>query len=132
MDHHRKGWAFLSLLFMNFLPYLSRVAGGWEWVAQYWPDPGSELFGLLFFHVFYSTAAIPIIIGIFRSRTSMLPWLLPLIDVTILTVLIHHNYDLASDAQAAIGLMVFPLFTMATGFLALGIGLLLQWLPTRT
>ncbi len=62
----------------------------------------------------------------------MLPWLLPLIDVTILTVLIHHNYDLASDAQAAIGLMVFPLFTMATGFLALGIGLLLQWLPTRT
>jgi len=131
MDNRKWRWAFLTLIFINFLPYLSRVAGGWEWVAQYWPDPGYELFGLLFFHSCYSTAAIPIILGIFRSRTSRLPWLLPLVVVTALTVLIHHNYDLASDAQAAIGLMVFPLFTMVIGFLALGLGLLLQWFPTR-
>jgi len=131
MKNHKKRWAFLALLFMNLLPYLSRIAGGWAWVAQYWPDPGYELIGLLLFHSFYSTAAIPIILGIFRSRTSRLPWLLPLIVVTILTVLINHNYDLASDAQAAIGLIVFPLFTMMIGFPALGLGLLLQWREAR-
>jgi len=131
MENHKRRWAFVTLVFMNLLPYASRVAGGWAWVAQYLPDPGHELLGLLFFHGFYSTAAIPVILGIFRGCRSTLPWLLPLIVVTMLTVLINHDYDLASDAQAAIGLVVFPLFTMTIGFLALGLGLLLQWRSAR-
>lgn len=131
MKTNNKRWAIAVLVFMNLLPYLSRIGGGWTWVAQYWPDPGHEIFGLLFFHSWYSTAAIPVILGIFRARKSKLPWLLPLLVVTVLTVFINHDYDLASDAQAAIGLMVFPVFTMLVGFVALGLGLFLQGLTAR-
>lgn len=131
MNRNRSFWAVAAVVFMNLLPYLSRITGGWAWVAQYWPDPGHEFFGLLFFHSFYSTAAIPVVIGIFVARASRLPWLLPLLVVAALTVWINHDYDLASDAQAAIGLMVFPLFTMMVGFVALGLGWLLQWRATR-
>ena len=131
MAAREKIWAFVVVVFINLLPYLSRIFGGWEWVAQYWPDPGHEVWGLVFFHAFYSAPALPVIQGISRARASRLPWFLPLIVVTMLTVFLNHDYDLASDAQAAIGLIVFPVFTMAVGFLALGLGLFLQWRSER-
>jgi hypothetical protein len=126
MSSREKIWACVVLVFVNLLPYLSRILGGWDWIAQYSPDPGHEVLGLVFFHAFYSAPALPVIQGISRARASRLPWLLPLIVVTMLMVFLNHDYDLASDAQAAIGLIVFPVFTMAVGFLGLGFGLLLQ------
>ena len=57
--------------------------------------------------------------------------------MTVLTIYFYSDYDLASDAQAAIGLFVWPLFVTAGGLavfvVALGIQSLGRWFnrPSR-
>jgi len=124
-------WSLLALVYVNVLPYLSRLWGGLDWVAQYLPDHGIASVGMLFFHAFYSLPAIPLIISIWTSKTSRAPWVSTLAVVTILTVMANATYDLASDAQAAIGLIFFPFFIMLLGFVALGIGGYIQRVRAR-
>jgi hypothetical protein len=125
-------WSLLALLYVNLLPYLSRSWGGLDWVAQYLPDAGFELVGMLFFHTFYSMPAIPLIISIWVSKTSRAPWLCTVAVVTAFTVAVNATNDLAADAQAAISLVVFPVFIMFLGFVALGVGAAIQRVRARS
>jgi hypothetical protein len=109
-------------MWVNALPYLSRLPRGTDWVAQYLPDEGFIVFGLIFFHALYSTPAIPLIKSLRESERPGLYWALALLAVTALTWLLNKDHDLAADAQAATGLVIFPLMAMglAYGILALG------------
>jgi len=109
------------VIWINALPYLSRLPGGIDWVAQYLPDEGFLIPGLIFFHVLYSTPAIPLIWALRHRKKPGLTWALSLLVVTTLIWYFNKDYDLAADAQAAIGLVIFPLVVMvaAYGVLAL-------------
>jgi hypothetical protein len=48
--------------------------------------------------------------------------------LTISTILFNYGYDLASDAQAAIGLIFMPLIATFLGFIVFSLGHLMQYL----
>lgn len=106
---------------VNALPYLSRLPGGTDWVAQYLPDEGWLVPGLIFSHAMYSTPAVPLIWALRRREKPGLLWTLALLVVTALIWYCNKDYDLAADAQAAIGLAIFPLWAMVAAFGVLAI-----------
>ena len=124
-------WSATVLVWVNALPYLSRLTKGLDWATQYLPDEGALVPGLIFFHVFYSTPAIPLITSLRESEKPGLPWTLALAAVTALTWAFHKDYDLAADAQAATGLVILPLVTMGTAYIILAVCRSLPGLPSR-
>ncbi|MGY8770251.1 MAG: hypothetical protein ACKVH8_17685 [Pirellulales bacterium] len=114
-------------IYMNLLPYLCRLPKGIEWAKQYLPDEGHLFPGLIFFHCFYSIPAVLLVVSIFTSKKYMIPFLSTFLTLTIVTVYFNHSYDLASDAQAAIGLIVFPIVAAFFGFIAFGLGHAIQY-----
>jgi hypothetical protein len=113
------------LAWFALLPYVARLPGGLQWVQQYLPDTGQQLWGLLFLGLFNSlpgcviaAAALP---SLTLPRTALV---LCFILMSTLTVLAHYNHDLSVDAQAAIWLLVAPVYigVAGAGFLALAAG----------
>jgi hypothetical protein len=115
--------SFIILAYVNIVPYACRLWRGLDWVAQYLPDNKDQLIScLLFVGIFASIPAIPLI-GVFLLRKWIpVTCVLSIICATTLLCLWHHNYDLASDAQAAIGLMFIPIF--ATVLTSVGAGII--------
>ena len=115
------------------LPYLSRIGGGWEWVAQYVPPADQLISGLLFFAAF---SAIPGVMLVALasgpkggSRRSLV---IAFVLMSALTAFFHHDYDLASDAQAAIGLVVIPFYVAGCGLVAFFLTVAAEWLWKRS
>jgi hypothetical protein len=107
------------LVYVNLLPYACRIWRGLDWVAQYLPDEGHLVFGLLLFGGFASLPAIPLIVAFLLRKRIPITFVVSIIVATALLSFWHHNYDLASDAQAAIGLVFIPIFAAAiTGGIA--------------
>jgi hypothetical protein len=59
----------IILVYVNLVPYVSRIWRGVEWVAQYLPDEDHRLSGLLFFGGFASLPAIPLMVA-FASQAD--------------------------------------------------------------
>jgi len=108
------------LLYVNFIPYACRIWRGLDWVAQYLPDNKDHLIsGLIFIGIFASLPAIPLIAAFLLRKWIPVAFFLSIIVATALLGFWHHNYDLASDAQAAIGLIIIPIMaTMITSVVA--------------
>jgi len=115
--------SFIIVAYVNIVPYACRLWRGLDWVAQYLPDNKDHLIlGLIFVGIFASLPAIPLI-GVFLLRKWIpVTCVLSIICATTLLCLWHHNYDLASDAQAAIGLVFIPIF--ATVLTSVGAGII--------
>ena len=114
------------LLYVNFIPYACRIWRGLDWVAQYLPDNKDHLIlGLIFFGIFASLPAIPLIAAFLLRKWIPVTFVLSIVVTTALLGFWHHNYDLASDAQAAIGLIFIPIIaTMITSAVAGIIGII--------
>lgn len=69
--------------------------------------------GILFFGCFSVLAAIPMILCIRYWKYVPVTFFISLATTTGLLVYFHHDYDLAADAQAAVGLIFIPLYTAA-------------------
>jgi len=104
------------------LPYLCRLYRGFDWVLQYLPiglfnNLFTELLfailGMLFFGFFSALAAIPMILCIRYWKYVPVTFFISLATTTGLLVYFHQDYDLAADAQAAVGLIFIPLYTAA-------------------
>ena len=100
------------------LPYLSRIGGGVDWVAQYVPPPDKLIFGLLFFGAFSAVPGVVLsALSAGRRGAARLPLVAAFLGMSALTVVFHHDYDLAADAQAAIGLVIWPFYVTAGGLI---------------
>lgn len=100
----------LLVLWFVLLPFLSRLPRGLAWMLQYLPDDGRLVAGLLFFSGFnLIPAAVAITAAKLADGRKILLWL-PFAVMSVLTFLAHGNYDLASDAQAAIWLVIAPVY----------------------
>lgn len=121
-------YAVLALVYVNLLPYLSRLPHGAEWVKQYLPDEGFFIPGLFFFHSFYSMPAVILIISVYSSKRYAIPFITTFLVLTLITVYLNHDYDLAADAQAAIGLIFIPMIEAFFAALALAAGYGIQHL----
>lgn len=121
-------FAISALIYVNLLPYLSRLPYGMEWVKQYLPDDGIFSLGMYFFHTFYSVPAVILVLSIYSSKKYAIPFLSTFLVLTTITLFLNHDYDLASDAQAAIGLIFIPMIEAFFAALALGLGYGIQHL----
>jgi hypothetical protein len=111
------------LLYVNFIPYACRIWRGLDWMAQYLPDNKDHLIsGLIFIGIFASLPAIPLIAAFLLRKWIPVAFFLSIIVATALLGFWHHNYDLASDAQAAIGLVIIPI--MATMITSVVVGII--------
>lgn len=120
------------LVYVNLVPYVCRLWRGLDWAAQYLPDKGHLISGLLFFGTFASLPAIPLIATYLRRRRNPITFVIAVIVVTVLLSYWHHNYDLASDAQAAIGLVFFPIYAaVITGVSAAVLGRIESFIRKR-
>ncbi len=116
-------WAAISCLAM---PFLCRMPRGVTWVAQYLPDEGHLIGGMLFFGAF---ALVPAVIVFCAGLISKPPFYLPVVISTLVALTMlgywHHDNDLAADAQAAISLIFIPIcaggFALIGGSIGLGI-----------
>jgi len=112
MLFHRKALPiYLGLVvYVNALPYLSRLPNGFDWMMQYVPNQGlMALFSILFFGFFATFAAVPLIVCTMLRKHIPITNVLAFVLSTLLLLWFHHDYDLSSDAQAAIGLVVIPI-----------------------
>jgi len=121
----------LVLAYVNALPYACRLYRGLDWAAQYLPDREHFLIGMIFFQAFASLPAIPIIATIWLGRMGRIALVLSLLTATSFLVFWHHDYDVASDAQAAIGLIVIPILACGPTVLAAAVGVGISFGLTR-
>jgi hypothetical protein len=107
------------LAYVNLVPYVCRIWRGIEWVSQYLPDEGHRISGLIFFASFGSLPAIPLVSAFLLRKWIPVTLVVSIIVATALLVFWHHDYDLRSDAQAAIGLIFIPVYaTLITAAVA--------------
>jgi hypothetical protein len=92
------------------------LSRGTDWAAQYLPDEGFLVPGLILSHALYSTPAIPLIWALRHREKPGLIWTLALTVVTSLTWFFNSDWDLAADAQAATGKVVFPITTAIAAY----------------
>jgi hypothetical protein len=124
--------SFIIVAYVNIVPYACRLWRGLDWVAQYLPDNKDHLIsGLLFVGIFASLPAIPLIVVFLLRKWIPITFALSIICATTLLCLWHHNYDLASDAQAAIGLMFIPIFATVLTSVGAGIIGIIEFLVRR-
>ena len=121
----------LLLLYMNLIPYACRLYRGMDWAAQYLPDEGHRFFGLLFFGGFASLPALPLIVTFWLRKHLPVTFIVSLIASTGLLVFWHHGYDLASDAQAAIGLVFIPVYTLLLTMLTASVAAVIELLSKK-
>jgi hypothetical protein len=122
----------LLIVYFILLPYISRIGGGPRWVAQYLPDEGMLVPGLIFFALFSSIPAVTLIgLAPKTGDGDRFPLILALVVMSLLTIAFNYDYDLASDAQAAIGLVIFPIVVASVGFATFLLGKLILWLVSR-
>lgn len=113
--------AIVLLLYVNLLPYACRLYRGVDWAFQYLPDNTHFLSSMLFFGGFASLPAFPLIALFWLRKRLPITFVIACLVATGLLVAWHHNYDLAADAQAAIGLVFIPIFAALLTGLAAGI-----------
>jgi hypothetical protein len=127
-------WAAISCLAM---PFLCRIPRGGTWVAQYLPDEGHLISGMLFFGAF---ALVPAVLVFCAGLISKPPFYLPVVISTLVALTMlgywHHDNDLAADAQAAISLIFIPIyaggFALIGGLIGLGLQALFRTAPKKT
>ncbi|MCK6474015.1 MAG: hypothetical protein L6R28_20015 [Planctomycetes bacterium] len=91
-----------------FLPYLVRVPRGVAWVEQY---TDSSVGGFLFIGAFNAIAWGTIVaLSFLFSRPA--PLLIPCALGFGFLTWAHYTLDLASDAQAAIALILIPIYAL--------------------
>lgn len=117
--------------YVNIVPYISRIWRGLDWVTQYLPDKGYLISGLLFFLGFASVPAIPLILAFLLRKWIPITFVVSTVTATALLVYWHHDYDLASDAQAAIGLIFIPIYTATITAVIAGIVAVFELLIRR-
>ena len=109
-------WSTGVLIWVNALPYLSRLPRGLDWAAQYLPDEGFLVPGLIFIHTMFSLPAVPLIWSLRKKEKPGVIWALALGVVSVITWSTHKDWDLGADAQAATGLVIFPLIAMVAAY----------------
>ena len=90
------------------LPYAARLPGGIAWLQQY-TDAG--LNGFLFLSAFNAIAWGAILAISFLYRHA-LPMAVPALLGFGFLAWAHYTLDLASDAQAAVGLVFIPIYAL--------------------
>lgn len=101
---------FVLIAFGLLLPYLARLPRGMPWLRQY-TECGSWG-GILFLSAFQ---AIPIaaLLALSFAYHTRVAWLLPTLAGFAYLGWEHSRLDLASDAQASLGLIVIPILSLA-------------------
>jgi hypothetical protein len=109
------GWKIIVIVVAFAMPYLARIprslTRGPEWLWSYLPSPGA----LLFFGAFNLIGLVPLaILAAVSARSGAnVAFILTAAVHMAATFAFHQGYDLAADAQAAIGLVVFPVIVGA-------------------
>ena len=110
---------------------------GGTWVAQYFPDEGHLIDGML---LFGTLASVPAVIVFCAGLISKPPLYLPVVLSTLVALTLlgywHHDNDLASSANAPISLVIIPFyaggFALIGGLIGLGIQALYRTPPKKT
>ena len=122
----------IAALLCIAMPFLSRLPGGFDWVAQYLPDKGHFLLGALLMGVF---ALVPAIVVFFAALLSKPPFYFPVLFSTLVALAMlgywHHDNDLAADAQAAISLAIIPINASSLAFAGGLVGIVCQLATQR-
>ena len=117
--------------YVNLIPFVCRVWRGIEWVIQYLPDEGHRISGLIFFGSFASLPAIPLVSAFLLRKRIPVTFVVSIIVATALLFFWHHDYDLTSDAQAAIGLIFIPMYAAAITAIVAGLTGVIEHLIRR-
>jgi hypothetical protein len=127
---YKKVSLLIVVLVLAFLmPYLSRIPGtvvhGSDWFWSYLPDVS----GFLFFSVFNLISIIPLLAAglFFAFGRFKVSFALTALTHLIATFYFHHDYDLAADAQAAIGLIFIPIFVGVITLAVAIISTVVEW-----
>jgi hypothetical protein len=121
-----------AALLCLILPLLSRLPRGMDWVAQYFPDKGHVLIGILFFGGCALVPAVVVLVAFLVSRGPRYwPGSLAAVAAWGLLVYFHHDNDLAADAQSALTLIFIPLYAAAIAAGAGALGVVVQALAKK-
>lgn len=99
----------LALVLLGLLlPYLARLPGGSDWLAQY-ADAGVA--GALFLSALNAIAwgSLLAISFLYRKPLSLLVAALP---AFLFLTWAHYSLDLSADAQSALGIVVLPVYAL--------------------
>lgn len=123
--------------YVILLPYLCRLYRGFDWAIQYLPiglfnNLVTELLfsipAVLFLAGFSVIAAVPMVLCILYWKHVRVTFFISFAITTGLLIYFHHDYDVAADAQAAIGLVFIPLYTAAITTVFSGVSGLIELL----
>lgn len=116
------------------LPYLARIPGalqhGSHWLTSYFGDPGHRLGAVLFFGAFNAIAWGSVLLATMTYRSPHAVWFPAVLGFGFLAF-VHSTYDLASDAQAAVGLVFIPIYSLPFILAGWLLGLVFDWVCCR-
>jgi hypothetical protein len=111
------------------LPYIARLPGvlsqGPQWLWSYF---GGGILGALFFGLFNAIAWGAVLAASYSYRNPHAAWF-PAVPAFVFLAANHAVLDLASDAQAALGLLFIPVYSLPLVFVGWFAG---KWFDRRT
>ena len=120
------------IVYVNLVPYLCRLPRGVRWVKQYLPDEDHLVEGVVFFGMWASLPAIPLIVLFVQRKRLPVTLAIGVAAATALLVYWHHDYDMAADAQAAIGLIFIPIYVLGLTTAVGAISAAVEWFVRRS
>lgn len=118
----------LLLVWVLVLPYLSRLYRGLDWVRQYVPD---DAVGLVALALLNAIPAAALLLPWFLRERFPVTWYVTFTSVTLVICFVHHDYDLSSDAQAGIALLIFPFFILVPGLIVFAVSAVIEGLVSK-
>ncbi len=121
-------YSIIGFIYIMLLPYLCRLPKGIDWAMQYLNTESflMFIFGFLFFSLFAAIPALLLVFSIIFSQKYCFPFIFTFLILSVLIIYYNYNYDLASDAQAALGLIFMPIYATGFAFWGFLFGLILQ------
>lgn len=119
----------ITLVLAFLMPYLSRVPGmttyGSDWLWSYI----GGISGFLFFGAFNLISIVPLlVVGLFFIFEKVrISFALTALVHLLATYYLHHDYDLAADAQAAIGLIFIPIIILVITLPVALVSSVIEW-----
>lgn len=112
-----------------FLPILSRLPRGLEWVMHYLPSSGESIFGNLFLLMFALIPPVVIFLFGLNSKSKFcLPLVFAFLAIVIVSVPYYYYLDFTKYNLAGVGLVYIPIIASFFGVVA---GLIGIWIENR-
>jgi len=117
----------LLLDYVVGLPFLCRLPRGVAFATQYIPSGDDMAVGLALLFGLFAVVGFPLFVTFLLRSYLPVTFVVSFLVTTGVIIFFHYDFDLSSDAQAAIGLFMHPVLALPIVGSVTGVSALLEF-----